>query len=167
MLGVLQRVLRECTGVPPPVQCDRRTNREGAEPRLTALSTRQNSTLTAWAGFKWRMALFLPLPDFCTLPVYIRTLWNYSCCFLPSHIMSEQDGISTGRVKIYDIWYISWYHINQFHFPEAEWRAPWYIIYIIYIMILYETIIFSRGRARTMTTTATVQHKTQSRHSSG
>ena len=67
----------------------------------------------------------------------------------------------------YYIWYISWYHINQFHFPEAEWRAPWYIIYIIYIMMLYETIIFSRGRARTTTTTATVQHKTQSRHSSG
>ena len=104
---VLQRVLKEC----PPVQCDQHTNREGAEPRLTALSTRQNSTLTAWAlwaGFKWRMALFLPLPDFCTLPVYIRTLWNYSCCFLPSHIMSEQDGISTGRVKIFMIYDI--YH---------------------------------------------------------
>ena len=102
VLDILQRVLKECT----PVQCDQHTNREGAEPRLTALSTRQNSTLTAWAlwaGFKWRMALFLPLPDFCTLPVYIRTLWNYSCCFLPSHIMSEQDGISTGRVWIIKI----------------------------------------------------------------
>ena len=41
---VLQRVLKEC----PPVQCDQHTNREGAEPRLTALSTRQNSTLTLW-----------------------------------------------------------------------------------------------------------------------